>query len=108
MKISTSLALLGLFLFASCRAGGDEPQPTPTPETPQLSLTLGIASGATTLSLSAAPLEASGHSYLDLNSNGVKDAGEEISSTKRDYTLPSGTTSLRIYGDLSMLDLTGS
>lgn len=108
MKISTSLALLGLFLFASCRAGGDEPQPTPTPETPQLSLTLGIASGATTLSLSAAPLEASGHSYLDLNSNGVKDAGEEISSTKRDYTLPSGTTSLRIYGDLSTLDLTGS
>ena len=108
MKISISLALSGLFLFASCRAGGDEPQPTPTPEAPHHSLTLGIAPEATTLSLSAAPLEASGQSYLDLNGNGVKDAGEELSSTKRDYTLPSGTTSLRIYGDLSTLDLTGS
>ena len=108
MKISTSLALSGLFLFASCRAGGDEPQPTPTPEAPHHSLTLGIAPEATTLSLSAAPLEASGQSYLDLNGNGGKDAGEELSSTKRDYTLPSGTTSLRIYGDLSTLDLTGS
>ena len=71
-------------------------------------LTLGIAPEATTLSLSATPLESSGQSYLDLNGNGVKDAGEELSSTKRDYTLPSGTTSLRIYGDLSTLDLTGS
>ena len=108
MKISSSLVLSGLLLLSSCRSRGDEPQPTPQPEPPRPTLTLSLAPGTTTLSLAATPLKSAGQSFLDLNANGLQDAGEELTKASHSYSLPSGTTRLQIYGDLATLDLTGS
>lgn len=108
MKISSLLVLSSLLLLSSCRSRGDEPQPTPQPEPPRPTLTLSLVPGATTLSLAATPLEGAGQSFLDLNANGLQDAGEELTKASHSYSLPSGTTRLQIYGDLATLDLTGS
>ena len=108
MKISSLLVLSSLLLLSSCRSRGDEPQPTPQPEPPRPTLTLSLVPGSTTLSLAATPLEGTGQSFLDLNANGLQDAGEELTKASHSYSLPSGTTRLQIYGDLATLDLTGS
>ena len=90
MKISSSLVLSGLLLLSSCRSRGDEPQPTPQPEPPRPTLTLSLAPGTTTLSLAATPLKSAGQSFLDLNANGLQDAGEELTKASHSYSL-SGT-----------------
>lgn len=106
MKFSFLPALLfGGLLLSSCKSDGEAPQPTPAQPKEAFDLAFRPNTPALTLSLQAT--STTPDAFVDLNSNGVKDAGEAVGTTATRITLPAGTRDVKVYGSYALLDLTG-